>query len=77
MFPEIVIGPILIVSGVLIILYREILLSVMHKGLERLYGAAADALASGRRASVGMMGGGAGAGWIVLGVIAVIDALAF
>lgn len=75
MFPEIVIGPVLIVSGVLIVAYRRQLQSVIHKRAERIYGeATADLWASGGRASVGLLV--AGAGWVAMGVITVIDALA-
>lgn len=74
MFPDIVIGALLMVCGVLIIVYRQKLLLLMHKAIERIYGGAtAEIWAYGRRVSVGMII--AGVGWIGMGVIAVLDAL--
>lgn len=74
MFPDILIGAVLMISGLLIIVYRQKLLPLMHRAIERMYGGTtAEMWASGRRVSVGMII--AGAGWIAMGGIAVLDAL--
>jgi len=74
MFPEILIGPVLIVCGVFVMVFRRRVVSVMNKKVGKMYGeATADMWASGKRASVGILV--AGAGWIALGAITVYAGL--
>lgn len=71
MFPEIVIGPILITFGVLMIVRRRKIEDIVHKGLEMTHGdPVADMLSSGKRARVGYAIGGALA--IVMGAVEIV-----
>lgn len=73
MFPEVLIGPVVIVCGALIVLYRRRLTSVMRRASEVIYGeATADIWFSGRRGVTGVLV--AGIGWILVGALTLVSA---